>query len=265
VNHIELGQLVLDRLCKTQLPNSVVAKFVDVTERTVTNWKKGHVSDQPITPPRGEQLNRLWRLLAATGAPSPELKELDSFHFILGHLLAFGVITLDKARDICGDVGPQSVLETIRGDRMPANRKFEAEQLKKDYRARLIAAEVGLQTRIDQVRHNNGLPPYPPIISFEQLAPAMQEPAPSSKSATSRAARQKSDSDPTETLLLELAMDIGSILPALRYLLSDDCTVEQREKFRKLVGGDTLHILGVMVHGLVSERTVQTVRNQEGR
>src|SRR5215469_16762213 len=122
-----LADLLRQRLVSSKLTPEQVADFCNSSPSTVRDWIDGK------KPPRGQRLNYLWWLLATIGFESPELDEIPEFGRYIGELLAFDVIDLEEAQELCGINYEQGVLGATRGSRAPAAPKSEIGEIRREY------------------------------------------------------------------------------------------------------------------------------------
>lgn len=232
----KLGPLVIQRLRHAKLDDDLVAEFVGVTPLTVDTWlRKG-------TVPRGQQINRLWHLLALAGQDSPELKRVSAYGRYLGELMAYDIVSLEAAQKSCKLVNEQGVLHIIRGEQSaPTQPRDTLEELRVAYgddldKAKRVWRErLGLNDSVDS-----------PEADVEGLSVFLPVPTPVVPSASA---------DPGKhDRLLAIAQRIAAVTADARYLASDKCTPEDRELVRELLGEDGMFNFSNLVNKLCSER-----------
>lgn len=231
-----LAEKLLERLRSANLPLQLIAAFTKAQPGTVGDWlSKGQ-------PPRGDRLNRLQHLLALLGIESPELSLVPDFGRYLGRLMAFDVLTFAEARDILGGIHDQAVFQTIRGERDPFGEDVEKkptkslEQLQEEYGERLAAIEGEARRRFA----DQGYPTTGTLPPAETPSPV---PIPVGTEGSNKF-----------EFLLESARTLGSILPLLRYLTSNECTPEDRSRLRALIGEEGMFEIASMAAQLCGER-----------
>jgi hypothetical protein len=231
-----LAKKLLERLRTANLPVQLVAAFTKAKPGTVGSWLT------QAQPPRGERLNRLQHLLALLGIESPELSLVPDFGRYLGRLMAFDVLPFAEARDILGGIHDQAVFQTIRGERDPFGEDVEKKptktytQLQEEYGARLEEAEK--EQRRLFAEQGFSVTAVTPPADMPSAVPIPIGPDHAGKFE----------------FLLESARTLGSVLPLLRYLNSDDCTPQDRARLRMLLGEDGMFEFSTLAAQLCGER-----------
>lgn len=235
-----LARTLIGRLRVANLPLQLVAAFTKSKPGTVGSWLS------QSQPPRGDRLNRLQHLLALLGIESPELLLVPDFGRYLGRLMAFDVLTFAEARDILGGIHDQAVFQTIRGERDPFGEDVEKkptktlEQLQEEYDERLMDAEGKERQRFAE----QGYPAQ--VVS-------------SSAAAQLPASIPVTEGSGNFGFLLESATVIEALLPRLRYLVSDECTPEDRARVRAFLGEEGMFELSTLANQLCGERARTTM------
>jgi hypothetical protein len=237
MNHKELGDLLIARLRHAKLRDHLVARFTQSADSTANGWR----TDKDPKPPRGERLNRLWHLLHFAGVDSPELLELPEFGRYLGELMAFGVISIEDARRICGGVGEKAVLDTIRGTGQPAKPQYTVEQLKEKYGDSLQQEKEEWRTKVRVL-------PAPSVNRLTTQLPTLPAPA---------------AAHVPNPFILDLAMRLSALLPLLNYANSDAVSPKERDQLRQLLGQDGMFAIATAFQALNSERVRTSL--QQGR
>lgn len=230
----ELGPIVIGRLRAHNIDPELVAKFTNSQPSTVARWLGGQ-------SPRGTALNSLWHLLAVAGVPSPELEAVPAFGRYLGRLLAFGVIDLDTAQELCGIQNEQAVYGITRGDRRPMRASMELEQLRERY----DSGPKGLNARIEKLRKS--LPPLQTAASDTDA-----------KTLTAPVA----DHAGTDLVLAHIAAQFSNSLALARYLATE-ATPAMRARVRSLIeDGEGIHELYLLFGDLCGERALRQRGNR---
>jgi hypothetical protein len=225
----KLGLLVIDRLRAAQLDTDLVASFTSAAPSTVGSWLAKGI------PPKGEKLNALWHLLRHAGQPSPEFDEVPPFGKYLGELLAFGVISLEDAQVACGVAKPQAVLNVIRGDQRPLH-PMDISELKREYGDRLHTATLKLYASLNSAQGD-------PTPAIQARAPVPDVPPAQPLSGAGELGR-----------LVQIGAHFGEALAYMRYLVSDECTAEDRAFVRQLLGEHGMFELSQLANRLCGER-----------
>ncbi len=229
----KLGPLLVKRLQEGQFDPDVIANFLGATPLTVHYWFTN------THQPRGAAMNALWHFLATVGVDSPEIDQLPSFSKYLGQLLAFSVISLEEAQEICGLKNPQGVFKVTRGQQQPSHPLYTAEELQEAYDSVLQAAMEKLrastetaeaaQTVVQETRQEEPDVPVPVLGTKIQPAESTQ-------------------------LILQVSSMLGAVHPLVQYVLSDACTDENRAQLRELLGFETVFTLSNALNRLCSTR-----------
>lgn len=197
----------------------LVTNTTGTTTSTVTGW----LADQ--VPPSGERLIKLWHLLEALGLESPELAELPGFNRYCGELLTFGVITMKELQEICELANSQSALLMLRG-KPPMRPQLTVEELYELH-------DETLQVRRADLFDSSG---------------------PDSGQETSDDTSAMSVSIQGGDVVVFTASMLGTVLPLVRHLDSDQATPADRSRLRALVGNDDMFDLSNILNHLCSER-----------
>lgn len=146
-----LAEVVKNRLVANSdtLDYEVLAYFCDKTPGTVESWlKSGRFG--------GGTALRLWHLMEIAGIKSPELakvrRETPHGEYV-ARLVVFGVIDIETARDIGGNVNDEAVFAAMRGERSFFRPNLDLASLRELY-------DEDLQTKVDKLKNwlENGLP-----------------------------------------------------------------------------------------------------------
>jgi hypothetical protein len=126
-----LAELVKNRLVANSetLDYEVLAYFCDKTPGTVESWlKSGRFG--------GGTALRLWHLMETAGIKSPELakvrRETPHGEYV-ARLVVFGVIDIETAREIGGNVNDEAVYAAMRGERAFFRPNLDLAQLRELY------------------------------------------------------------------------------------------------------------------------------------
>jgi hypothetical protein len=229
-----LSSLLRDRLMRFN-DLALVAEFTDSTIGTVKQWLNGR-------PVKGQRQNSLWHLLAAAGLDSPELEAIPPFGRYLGTLLAYRIITIEDAQEICDVRNGNAVLDAVRGNRTPSGPKFTLSELTDMYGELLQSAEAALRARL-------GTAMKVTITEPTEVVRPDHQPEPELRGDAGRI-----------QFLLASARTLSEIMPLLRYLLSDECTAEERARLREFMGPEEMFAMSTLLNGLCGERARSQVR-----
>ncbi|HTE57808.1 MAG TPA: hypothetical protein VK694_03605 [Verrucomicrobiae bacterium] len=235
----KLGPLVVQRLRHAKLDDDLVAEFVGVTTATIDTWLRKNIV------PRGQQINRLWHLLALAGVDSPELKRVSAYGRYLGELMAYDLVSLEAAQHSCKLLNEQGVLHIIRGEQSPPTRPRDTlEDLRVVYGDDLEKAKRVWKEKLgldDQEAD-------PVQADVEELPAVLPTPVP---------ALLHMSADPGKhDRLLAIAQRFAAVTADARYLVSAGCTAEDRELVRELLGEDGMFNFSNLVNKLCSERAL---------
>jgi len=234
----DLARLLAARLKKYRHSLVLVTRFTDSAPSTIKGWMDGS------HPAKGERLNSLWHFLAAAGFDSPELAEVDVFGRYVGQLLAYRVIDMSNALEVCGVKNPQAVFDVIRGNRTPANPSVTYEELVELYGEQLQAAIDKLRQELG-ITSNTGVSQDVPEPELEQHPAATPVVSPVVLPGVGTGDR--------ELFLLGAARHLSDTLALVRYL-AEHCPPEERSRLREFMGVDAMFELSNLINGLCGER-----------
>jgi len=231
----DLARTLVGRLRDARLDTYLVAAFTGGKPTTVTGWVNKN------NPPRGLMLNGLQVLLYVLGVESPEFLRVTQYGQYLARLMAFQLVSLEKAQEFIGAGYPQAVFETIRGERDPYDEDvairptISLEELQQRFDGSLTAAEEKLRKRFENPETTPG--------DIVRDAGGVQQGTPAAM--------------PTMLdhggLVALIASRIGEVRPLAQYLL-DECSPEDRARVRELLGEEGVFDLSNLFNALCSER-----------
>lgn len=274
---LKLGNQLVDRLRDAHsrgLDLTIVEDFVGVNSEAVHRWLDEHKA------PRGENLGRLWYLLAALDLPSPELEYLSSYQRYLGELLAYRVVSFgysnmndaqleqtsnDTVREIVNEKRHREAYSILRGEREPAEPTIKTtkdlremygtalEEAKAAWKERFAAVTESLHTSADNRQSD---PPAQSEVARQVRAAVARTRNSTNPVITSTPLTQPAATAPSSNylLMLELAQKLSSVVPLLQHALSEACTDEDRATMRGLLGQDQLFTLNRLLNRLTSTR-----------
>jgi hypothetical protein len=154
LNPDQLTELVMQRLRinpLTFLPAaSVIAQFCDVRLQPVGAW----FVDPKAKPLGGTVTLKLWYFQQQMGVFCPEIDEVvkaNPYGAAIGKLLAYDIITMSKARELCGNVKDGAVLNGARGGKT-SNPKLTVAQLQSQFGGDLEAAIGMYREQLDSLQ-----------------------------------------------------------------------------------------------------------------
>lgn len=227
---------------------AALAHFVGVKENgsAMRGWftfKKG----KPYTFPVGENLIRLRFFLDHTGYQVSEVQKLEAPIRDCGRLLAFRIIEIQDIIQALnfkvsnGD--PSHVLTVLRGQN-----GFSAERLKKlkDFVEEFREFLPEKQQKVPSLRYRG---------QKNTFTTPMQKPIQHTAPAREHKFASKAPNVTDKKDLIEgFAMVVKGLVPFARYLLSEACTPEDRDKLRQLAGGDGVFHLSNALNRLCGEQ-----------
>lgn len=239
----QFTDLVAGRLRKhtRAIKPEVVAEFCGIGRAAVQGWLAGG------RPLGGVFTLKLWHLLEVAGITSPELKKARKDYPLgvyIGRLLAFDVITKDKASEICGNVKDDAIYRAARAAGRLSRCTQTLEELEREYGEYLALAEAELRQTLGST--SVPLPTEevetPPPASQAEVPMSVTEPAVVQLGGTSR-----------ELFILKLAQDLLAGLAAANFAAAQ-LTPEERTLLRALMGKDGMFQLSNVTERLCGER-----------
>ncbi len=212
--------------------------FCGVHEQTTRRWRAKR------SDPKGEELLKVRHFLQMRGYRLIEHEELDTAAGALGLAFVFNVATIEEiaaALDFTGDNPRSSTLAYLLGRRGLSEERT--------LKAHGYAQQLREQTLKKQAQFLNGHAPTstPPkeVVAPAHAPGTIMMLAPSGQTVTVEGRKG--------TLLAATAHSISALIPMADYLLSDECTEEDRQKLHQLVGDDRVFKLTVRLKRLCSE------------
>jgi hypothetical protein len=242
----ELTNLVVERLRANPLAVSyeVIADFCDVKRPTVAGWFAG------AKPLGGLYTIKLWHLLAVTGIPSPELEVARSKYPLgeyIGRLLAFDVITMERALKIC-KVKENAIFLAARTEGTLSRCTKTFQQLVDEYDETLKMFEEDLRSKIgspstaSQVARVEESLRGDSVVSERGDLVSRVEALLGAHGAHSR-----------QELVFQVAKELLAALVAANMAVTD-FTPEERTKLRSLMGQQGMFELSNTIERLCGER-----------
>jgi len=180
----------------------LIKQYTDCESATIGGWLAE-------TMPLADKLIRVWHLLDALGYESPEMGALDALQRYLGRIYTFGVIDMERLRELLIVANQQDAIFFLRGRPSLRLGLKDLPELKQKHDARLNEIIAGL--------------------------PKIAEGQPDSQPAAEHAVVVHEGMDK----VLLLATLIGAALPLARDLVESG-TPAQRSALRKVTGSPTL-------------------------